>query len=119
MKRVSGYQTTDGKIFPNDQKQQAREHQAALNVVASLTVIGNRIDTDASLFIDDFGCNAILSGEAFAAFVLANAEDIKKALAGKAVEAPVEPAGDEAPATPEAPADGVDALVAELGGAAA
>ena len=119
MKRVSGYQTTDGKIFTNDQKHQARDHQAALNVVSSLTTIGNRIDTNASLFIDDFCCNAILDGAAFAAFVLANADDIKKALAGKAVEEASEPAGEESPATPEAPADGVDALVAELGGVAA
>lgn len=88
MKRVSGYQTTDGKIFSSDQKQEARKHQEAINAVESLTIIGNRIDNSDVFYVDDFGCAAITTGVQFAAFVLANAEDIKKALDGKAIEAP-------------------------------
>lgn len=103
MKRVSGYQTTDGKIFTTDQKKEAREHQASLNVIAGLTAIGERIDADPSLYNDDFRCNVISNASDFAAFVLANAEDIKKALEGKVVEPAEEPAAPAAE-TPAAPA---------------
>ena len=82
LKRVSGYQTTDGKIFTPDQKNQARDHQKTLNVIDGLNKIGARIDQDDANFSSDAG-HHLLIAETFAAFVLANAEDIKAVLSGK------------------------------------
>lgn len=83
MKRVSGYQTTDGKIFTSEQKVQAREHQKALNVIDGLTAVGNRLEEDDDVGRDDRGNPVLFAGVDFARFVMKHADDIKDALNGK------------------------------------
>ena len=90
IKRVSGYQTTDGKIFTPDQKQQARDHQKTLNVIDGLNKIGARIDQDDANFFSEAG-HHLLIAETFAAFVLKNAKDIKDVLNGKELVDEVKP----------------------------
>lgn len=88
MKRVSGYQTTDGKLFPYEQKAEARNHQKALNIVAGLVQIGDRIGDETILDRDSYGNPIILDGENFARFVMQHAADIKLALDGKYLAPP-------------------------------
>ena len=96
MSRITAYEATDGTLFKD--KEAYRKHQAALNLLGGVAKIANT-----------FSGNDVLNKEV-AEFIVANGEQIKAALNGKEVSVA---------SVVEAPADGVDALVAELGGAAA
>lgn len=94
MKRINGYQTTDGRVFTAEQKQEARDHQRSIDMNDQLDSISQRFESDPYYFCDDFGCNVILTAQQLTDFIKGNAEDIKLALAGKFViptipEAPV------------------------------
>lgn len=102
MSRITAYEATDGTLFKD--KEAFKKHQAALNLANGILKIANK-----------FGGNTALNAEV-AEFILANGDDIKKALEGKAIEDAPQP--EPTPAETLAPTDGVDALVAELGVAA-
>lgn len=84
MKRISGYQTTDGKLFHDADVIEATKHQTKLNLAKRLTEIGTAILTDGVLDTDDRGSHAIFDGLDFAYFVIEHIDEIKAAFKSKA-----------------------------------